>query len=127
MAAAGMYQSLPLRSSSIASLTDPFGVVLFLYDSVVTIGDEMRFIWGRRLTSAIVLFHLNKYLLILYYALLFVTFLGQLSDEVSDTLSISPDYCVRYYLGCSTSSKLIWSPTSLINLISRTAVQHSRK
>ncbi|PIL24669.1 hypothetical protein GSI_12553 [Ganoderma sinense ZZ0214-1] len=57
--------------------------VLFLYDSVITIGDEMRFIWGRGLTGAIVLFYLNKYLLILYNTMLFVTFF-QLSDEAAD-------------------------------------------
>ncbi|TBU40746.1 hypothetical protein BD309DRAFT_869679, partial [Dichomitus squalens] len=40
--------------------------VLFIYDAVITTGDEVRCFWGRRATGAALLFWLNKYMTMLY-------------------------------------------------------------
>ena len=36
-------------------------LVLFLYDYLITFEQEVRFIWGRKLTGANVIFILNRY------------------------------------------------------------------
>ncbi|TBU47595.1 hypothetical protein BD309DRAFT_951589 [Dichomitus squalens] len=40
--------------------------VLFMYDSIITTGDEVRNFWGRKVTGGAVLFWLNKYMTLLY-------------------------------------------------------------
>ncbi|TBU21407.1 hypothetical protein BD311DRAFT_600395, partial [Dichomitus squalens] len=39
--------------------------VAFLYDSMITSGEEIRCFWGRKITGAAVLFWLNKYMTVL--------------------------------------------------------------
>ncbi|EJF59043.1 hypothetical protein DICSQDRAFT_42484, partial [Dichomitus squalens LYAD-421 SS1] len=36
--------------------------VLFLYDALITTGDEIQCFWGKKLTGAAILFWLNKYI-----------------------------------------------------------------
>ncbi|EJF61355.1 hypothetical protein DICSQDRAFT_60554, partial [Dichomitus squalens LYAD-421 SS1] len=40
--------------------------VVFLYDSMITTGEEIRCFWGRKMTGAAILFWLNKYMTVLY-------------------------------------------------------------
>ncbi|TBU34124.1 hypothetical protein BD311DRAFT_747179 [Dichomitus squalens] len=40
--------------------------VLFIYDSIITTGDEIQCFWGRKVTGAAILFWLNKYMALLY-------------------------------------------------------------
>lgn len=47
--------------------------VLFFYECALTIKDEMRLFWKKKLTGATVLFWLNKWLAIVSYAILLVT------------------------------------------------------
>ncbi|EJF61393.1 hypothetical protein DICSQDRAFT_37519, partial [Dichomitus squalens LYAD-421 SS1] len=42
------------------------GAVVFLYDAVLTTGQEVTYFWGRRVTGATILFWLNKYMTMLY-------------------------------------------------------------
>ncbi|EJF61331.1 hypothetical protein DICSQDRAFT_60505, partial [Dichomitus squalens LYAD-421 SS1] len=39
---------------------------VFLYDSMITTGEEIRCFWGRKITGAAILFWLNKYMTALY-------------------------------------------------------------
>ncbi|TBU54972.1 hypothetical protein BD310DRAFT_826927, partial [Dichomitus squalens] len=39
--------------------------VTFLYNSLITTGEEIRCFWGRKVTGTAILFWLNKYLTIL--------------------------------------------------------------
>ncbi|TBU54970.1 hypothetical protein BD310DRAFT_934764 [Dichomitus squalens] len=57
------------------------GAVIFLYDAILTTGEEVRCFWGRKLTGAAILFWLNKYLTILYLVWNLGTLLS-ISDEV---------------------------------------------
>ncbi|TBU52433.1 hypothetical protein BD310DRAFT_832222 [Dichomitus squalens] len=45
-----------------------FSVVVFLYDSIITTGEEIRCFWGRKITGAGILFWLNKYIITLFLA-----------------------------------------------------------
>ncbi|EJF58091.1 hypothetical protein DICSQDRAFT_139714 [Dichomitus squalens LYAD-421 SS1] len=56
------------------------GSVVFLYDSLITTGDEIQCFWGRKVTGAAILFYLNKYMNTLYLVWGLATFL-KLSDE----------------------------------------------
>ncbi|TBU21641.1 hypothetical protein BD311DRAFT_677894, partial [Dichomitus squalens] len=55
--------------------------VIFLYDAILTTGEEVRCFWGRKLTGAAILFWLNKYLTIIYLVWNLGTLLS-ISDEV---------------------------------------------
>lgn len=54
-----------MDAPNVASLTYPFQV-LFLYDSILTTGDELHCFWGRKIKGAAALFWLNKYMTTLY-------------------------------------------------------------
>ena len=60
-------------------------IAVFLYDAVITMDEEIRCFWGRKLTGAAVLFWLNKYMTALLFAWLLAGSLA-VSDQVrSDT------------------------------------------
>ena len=40
--------------------------VMFLYDCLITTGDEITCFWGKKLTGAAILFWVNKYINILF-------------------------------------------------------------
>ncbi|TBU34156.1 hypothetical protein BD311DRAFT_344685 [Dichomitus squalens] len=62
------------------------GAVLFIYDSVIMTGEEIRCFWGRKVTGASVLFWLNKYIAMLYFVWILATYLG-LPNKVCDPTS----------------------------------------
>ncbi|EJF60219.1 hypothetical protein DICSQDRAFT_63639 [Dichomitus squalens LYAD-421 SS1] len=45
-----------------------FNVAVFLYDIIITTGEEIRCFWGRKVTGAAILFWMNKYMTILFLA-----------------------------------------------------------
>ena len=62
--------------------------MVFLYDSLITTGEEVRCFWGRKVTGAAILFWLNKYLTALYFILNFGSE-AQVSDSVRAIPSVS--------------------------------------
>ncbi|TBU23300.1 hypothetical protein BD311DRAFT_674265 [Dichomitus squalens] len=54
--------------------------VVFLYDSIIMTGEEIRCFWGRKITGAAILFWLNKYMTALYLVSDLATFFN-LSDK----------------------------------------------
>ena len=67
-------------------------VVLFMYDSVITTGDEIRCFWGKKLTGAAILFWLNKYLTLLYMVWDLGSGFIDITDEVCIVLSFRGRY-----------------------------------
>ena len=59
--------------------------VLFFYECALTIKDEMRLFWKKKLTGATVLFWLNKWFIITTYAINTVTYF-KISDPVCPLL-----------------------------------------
>ena len=47
---------------------------LIFYDFILTTDEEVRLFWGKKLTGATVLFWLNKWLIIVYYATAVISF-----------------------------------------------------
>ncbi|TBU39365.1 hypothetical protein BD309DRAFT_872424, partial [Dichomitus squalens] len=58
-----------------------YSAVVFLYDSMITTGEEIRCFAGRKVAGAAVLFWLNKYMTILFLVWQLATGLN-ISDEV---------------------------------------------
>ncbi|TBU60060.1 hypothetical protein BD310DRAFT_923811 [Dichomitus squalens] len=73
--------------------------VVFLYDSIITTGEEIRCFWGRKITGAAILFWLNKYMTMLYLVSDLATFFN-LSDKV----------CPPPLLGSNESTYILTSP-----------------
>ncbi|EJF61357.1 hypothetical protein DICSQDRAFT_35794, partial [Dichomitus squalens LYAD-421 SS1] len=42
-----------------------YPAAVFLYDTIITTGEEIRCFWGRKITGAVILFWLNKYMTML--------------------------------------------------------------
>lgn len=70
--------------------------VMFLYDSILITGDEMRCFWGRKITAATVLFWLNKY--VMAFGLVW---------SIGTSLNISDEVCVTWFNNRSLLLKLI--------------------
>lgn len=47
-------------------VNDPAFIALVLYDHICTIPQEMQLIWGSKVTSTMVLFHANRWLILAY-------------------------------------------------------------
>ncbi|TBU36945.1 hypothetical protein BD309DRAFT_877374, partial [Dichomitus squalens] len=76
--------------------------VVFLYDAVLTTGQEVTYFWGRRVTGATILFWLNKYMTMLYMVWNLATS-HNISDEsrsfvCSCKISVRGDVAVDYLL-----------------------------
>ncbi|EMD34572.1 hypothetical protein CERSUDRAFT_97167 [Gelatoporia subvermispora B] len=52
------------------------GIALVLYDHIITIPGEARFIWGQKLTNAIILFYLNRWFTFLWVVSFTLGFVG---------------------------------------------------
>ncbi|TBU54967.1 hypothetical protein BD310DRAFT_934758 [Dichomitus squalens] len=61
------------------------GSAVFLYDTILTTGEEVRCFWGRKVTGAAILFWLNKYMTMLYL----VWNLGNLLDLPNNSCTLS--------------------------------------
>ena len=66
-------------------------LVVFLYDEIITTGEEIRYFWRRRVTGAAILFWLNKYMAILDSALYLGTYIHS-SDKVGFFQKLSSPY-----------------------------------
>ncbi|KAH9931753.1 hypothetical protein B0H21DRAFT_761027 [Amylocystis lapponica] len=75
---------------SMLSLTFSLCATLFYYEYLITISQEVKLIWGRKITGVTVLFMLNRYLSLLYLAIYQDT--GRLYGQRSDT-------CLLYSAG----------------------------
>ncbi|TBU52425.1 hypothetical protein BD310DRAFT_998025, partial [Dichomitus squalens] len=78
--------------------------VVFLYDSIITTGEEIQCFWGRKITGAAILFWLNKYMTVLCLIWNLVTALN-ISDKYynhlrsrSCSLSVRGDDIILYLL-----------------------------
>ena len=60
-------------------------IAVFIYDAIITMGEEIRCFWGRKLTGAAVLFWLNKYMTALLFAWLLAGSLAVSEQVRSDT------------------------------------------
>ncbi|KAI0794601.1 hypothetical protein C8Q74DRAFT_1249696 [Fomes fomentarius] len=62
------YLSLAIENYCVYSAS-----ALFIYDYIVTFSDEVRLFWGRRWTGATLLFFLNRYVSLGYYAVALIS------------------------------------------------------
>ncbi|TBU52338.1 hypothetical protein BD310DRAFT_832390, partial [Dichomitus squalens] len=76
-----------------------YSAVGFLYDAIMTTGEEIRCFWGQKITGAAILFWLNKYMSILFLVWALATFLT-ISDEV----------CAPSSLGSNETTYILTSP-----------------
>ncbi|OCH89116.1 hypothetical protein OBBRIDRAFT_37434 [Obba rivulosa] len=64
-----------LESDQIESYCGVAVVAFVLYEHISTIADEVQFVWGSRISSTVLLFHLNRWLILLWALALLLTFL----------------------------------------------------
>ncbi|TBU39372.1 hypothetical protein BD309DRAFT_983110 [Dichomitus squalens] len=70
---------------------------VFLYDTIITTGEEIRCFWGRKITGAVILFWLNKYMTMLV-----------LVWGLATGLNISNESCARSVKGSATVQILLF-------------------
>ena len=63
----------------------PRNAVLFLWECIITTGDEVAYFWHRKPTGAAALFFLNKYLSMGYLLMNFIGY-SPMSDQVRPVL-----------------------------------------
>ncbi|KAI1791801.1 hypothetical protein LXA43DRAFT_377798 [Ganoderma leucocontextum] len=69
----GSLEAIEFESFLVGSYCQMATIAFVLYEYIIITQDEIRFFWGKRLTGATVLFWLNKWIIILYYAISFAT------------------------------------------------------
>ncbi|TBU22605.1 hypothetical protein BD311DRAFT_742896 [Dichomitus squalens] len=79
-------------SATAYNYCDIAAAVVFLYDSMITTGGEIRCFWGRKITGAAILFWLNKYITALYLVWELATGLS-ISNKVTQFNGLSTEYC----------------------------------
>lgn len=52
-----------------------------MYEYFITLGEEAKYFWKRKVTGASAIFFLNRYILLIFYALGFTGY-ASLSDQV---------------------------------------------
>ncbi|TBU21345.1 hypothetical protein BD311DRAFT_734500 [Dichomitus squalens] len=80
----------------ISSYCSTAGAVVFLYDSMITTGEEIRCFWGRKITAAVLLFYLNKYMTIL--CLVWDLTTGSKMSDKSCSFSVKGGASILYLL-----------------------------
>ena len=56
-------------------------IVVFMYEYFITLGEEAKYFWKRKVTGASAIFFLNRYILLIFYALVFTGY-ASFSDQV---------------------------------------------
>ncbi|TBU42033.1 hypothetical protein BD309DRAFT_897071 [Dichomitus squalens] len=77
------------------------GIVVFLYDTMITTGEEIRCFWGRKLTAAAVLFWMNKYMTMIFLVWDLASYFN--ISNASCAASAKGTYAVNY------SIYLVWA------------------
>ena len=68
----------------------------FLYDSIITTGDEIRCFWGHKVTGAAILFWLNKYASLLYFVWNLGAFM-EIPEKVRIMLPVDCNVLLTYF------------------------------
>ena len=89
----------------------PRNAVLFLWECIITTGDEVAYFWHRKPTGAAALFFLNKYLSMGYLLMNFIGY-SPMSDQVRPVLLpyhhlVHSFICVQRYGGVFPFARLV--------------------
>ncbi|TBU37723.1 hypothetical protein BD309DRAFT_904714 [Dichomitus squalens] len=96
---------------------------IFVFDSIITTGEEIRCFWGRNITGAAIVFWLNKYMTMLFLGWGLATFL-KLSDKscAMSSKSIVVIDCLLFIVLAAFTAIRVYALGRSLNLCAITAV-----
>ncbi|OCH89118.1 hypothetical protein OBBRIDRAFT_826730 [Obba rivulosa] len=98
-----------LKSNYVETCCVLAAIAITIQEHITTVADEVEFVWGRRISSSVLLFHLNRWLILLWAFATLLAFPSVSTVPVCIAQNLSPQ-------GISIMLYLVWAAFSALRV-----------